>query len=635
VISSEQSRTHLLANEEVDVPIIAAGSAVKAAAKRFASAYDLPPAAAFAFAAATVDPAAERNKINNGRPTDHLRLIQTPSGLFLACHYAQLWTANVSGDGSNGRSRYSIQTARQSAGSRLRPWPIGRHHRPAIIDYHTPALSDMVSAVQRSASEIRSSDLITQIGRNPRGVWNPPVVVLARALVCDGDEREEFWFPHTIEGSTRVEACHELTDVDPGDPLRRSDDPLGNLREVHARLGDRFETAPENPRTLAAARAVSMPALVVVAVMDEDGVPIENGFPDVVNDYVESVHVQPRPFNEVAQSNVLGERFLLTLRQEGRLDPDEVRALLGRDPDVDGKATVRAARLVHAVCDPLNDHIVRDIVITEERARLTKVRRAKLVGPLIVRQFVDPEVTAERALMRPFTPDALIDRPWAISGVDSDELRRRCQEDHAAGRGITENLQELMARGGPALCAAGVLLGDQGSTVREIGPLRGHVEKVIEKLAGTVGGIEVLADAVAWGDGETAVRPRQFRPDGSVKTDEDGVPLRYPRSWEEGNMQIRALAFTNGVVPQEGEADVDTEDLTPEQRYEVDENALVAALRLADTHLRDLLSVEDDQGRRLVEQLGLRKETLYTSVPNLLTKAYHKFGKDEDIADEL
>ena len=103
----------------------------------------------------------------------------------------------MSGDGSNGRSRYEIQTTNGS-GPRMRPWPIGRHHKPAIIDYHTAALDDMVAAVKLSAEKIRSPELITQIARNPRGVWNPPVLVLARAYI-----RQErfFWLDASLLGN--------------------------------------------------------------------------------------------------------------------------------------------------------------------------------------------------------------------------------------------------------------------------------------------------------------------------------------------------------------------------------------------------------------------------------------------------
>ena len=114
----------------------------------------------------------------------------------------------MSGDGSNGRSRYEIQTTNGS-GPRMRPWPIGRHHKPAIIDYHTAALDDMVAAVKLSAEKIRSPELITQIARNPRGVWNPPVLVLARAYI-----RQErfFWLDASLRETGR-ENLQEVLDT--------------------------------------------------------------------------------------------------------------------------------------------------------------------------------------------------------------------------------------------------------------------------------------------------------------------------------------------------------------------------------------------------------------------------------------
>src|SRR3954453_864632 len=305
---SRDETDFVLADKPATLPGAAAGSAVKKAAKRFEGAFELPAGAAFALAAASVDPSAERAKIPAQNPKDHLTLIRTPSNQFLACHRARLWTASVAGDGSNGRSRYAIQT--EGDGS-TRPWPVARHHRPAIVDYHVEALEDMAAAVRASAAEIHSPRLVTEISQHERGVWNPPVVVMARAFVQDNrGPAEESWFLHTIDGSTRIEACHELAEIDPAEPLLRSSDPLDYLRETREKLVERFETLPTSPASLGAARAATVPALVVVGLIDEDGKPITDGFPDVVNSYVESVHVQPRPFSDVAMNNVLGERLL-------------------------------------------------------------------------------------------------------------------------------------------------------------------------------------------------------------------------------------------------------------------------------------------------------------------------------------
>jgi hypothetical protein len=197
-----------------------------------------------------------------------------------------------------------------------------------------------------------------------------------------------------------------------------------------------------------------------------------------------------------------------------------------------------------------------------------------------------------------------------------------------------------MARVGPALCAAGLLLSDQGSTVKGISSLRGNVEKVVEKLAMNAGGINVLADAIAWADGERVDKPRMFRVDGSlvmVGSGETADVKHYDdTSWERGNMEIRALAFTQGTIPDGTDADHDTEDsdeeLTPEQLYQAAEEGLLAALMRADTHLRDLVSMKDDQGRRLIQRHGMRPADVYSDFPALLTVTYGRFGADDPFA---
>lgn len=620
----------VLSGEPVNLPAIASGTAVKNAARRFASVYDLPPGAAAAFAAATVDPAVERGKVATQKSHDHLTLIRTPSDQYLVCHPAQLWSPLVSGDGSNGRSRYSIQT---SGNGSARPWPIARHHRPAIVDYHTPSLSDMADAAKKSAEEIRSPKLMTEISRHKRGVWNPPVVVLARAFIRgENGDAEERWFLHSIEGSTRMEACHELTGVDPEAPLVRSDAPLDHMREVRGELVERFNTLPTSPASLAAARAATIPALVVVAVVDEDEEPIVEGFPDVVNAYVESVHVQPRPFSDVAMNNVLGERLLLTLRREGRMDPDTMEELMGRSSAASGKPSVRGATLVHAVCDPANESFVRDIAITEDRVLLTKNRRAELIGPLVVRQFSEAENSAERALMRAFTPDSLIEETWEVSGTDSETLRKRAVTKIEEEKGLDSAVLELIARGGPALCAAGLLLSDQGSTVEGIAALRGNVAKVLEGLVASPGGAHVLADAVAWADGDRQLRPRQRRVDGTVKTDPQGDELHYGKLWSEGNMQIRALALNEGEIPEGGSgADSEGEDelfRTPEEAFRQTEEDMLSHIGAANTKFLDLATMTDEQGRRLIERIGLRPAEIVDSFSRNLSSAYARYGED-------
>ncbi|MCU7724560.1 hypothetical protein ODJ79_12605 [Actinoplanes sp. KI2] len=630
-----QTTPFVLAKQPIDFPNLTTGVAVKNAAKRFESAWKLPDEAAFALAAALVDPAADRQAIDPKDVVGHLRPIQTPDGNFLLTLNTRVWTALISGDGGNGRSRYVIQTS-PANGVRPRPWPIGRHHQPAIVDYHPAAFEDMTSAVKLSAAAIRSADLVTQVGRNPRGVWNPPVVVLARIhlKVADGT-RKDLWFLHTIDGSTRVEACHELTDIAPTAPIQHCEASLDFLRTTHARLIERFNTTPTSPRSLAAARAATMPALIVVGVVEPDGVtPIQTGFQVVINDYVESVHVQPRQFSPAAQSNVIGERFVLTLEEREWLTEAQTQAILGREPDIDGKPTVRAATLVKAVCDPENAPLVREFVVTEDNGRLTKIKRAKLIGPLVVRQFEEAEPTAERALMRAFTPELLM-FPWDLSDDDSETLRLRCLADLDNGDVRSSSIAELMARGGPALCAAGLLLSDQESTVKKISDLRGSVDKVVEGLAKRIGGVNVLADAVAWADGEVRERPRQFDLEGNVKTDLHGDPLHFSKDWWVGNMGVRALAFTaDGEIPsgKSGPGSDDDDELakSPEDDYRAKESRLIENLMAAKQRLADMYAAVDEQQRRLMPRLKLRKTELYEEFPAYLTKLYNRYGQDED-----
>jgi len=628
---SSRTTNHQIAGQSIDFSDVAAGTAIKNAATRFATTYGVPADAAFAMAVAMVDPSEARNQIDGKAPHAHLQAIQTPDGKFLLAQHAKVWTPMVSGDGGNGRSRYAIQSSTNGP-TRTRPWPIARHHAPAIVDYHVASLEDMTKAVRLSAGEIRSPELVTQIARSARGVWNPPVVVIARAYVRTDNGWAERWFVHTVEGSTRVEACHELTDVDAAAPLEHSDAPLQYLRDTHKGLLERFATTPTSHKTLAAARAATMPALIVVAAVENDMVtPITGEFPVIVQDYVESVHVQPRPFSDVAQSNVIGERFVLTLESKERMTTIDAEAILGRSTKVVGKPSVRAATLVHAVCDSKNEALLRDFLIAEDGARLTKLKRAKLIGPLVVRQFNRAEDSAERALMRAFTPDRLVDSSWTVSGMRAETLRKKCLADLEAENFDTNALAELMARGGPASCAAGLLLSDQGSTVDSISQLRGGVDKVVTGLAKTAGGVNVLADAVAWADGERKERPRKFDIEGNQQFDKHKDPIHFSTAWENGNMGVRALALTeDGAIPTTPKPNkTPPAKLSPEDRYRADERRLLGYLLAGQSTLGDLVAATDSQGGKLIKKLGLIKAAVYTTLPGQLTRVYARYGNDD------
>ena len=318
---------------------------------------------------------------------------------------------------------------------------------------------------------------------------------------------------------------------------------------------------------------------------------------------------------------------MLKLKQDGRIPHEDAEAILGRSATVPGKASVRAAKLVHAVCDKENESLVRDFVITADNERLTKVKRAKLIGPLVVRQFDQAASSADAALMKAFTPD-LLERPWDLLGDDSSSLRQRCLADHDTGNLDTAAVAEMMARGGPALCAAGLLLGDQESTVQGFNVLRGKVDKVIAALAITRGGINVLADAVAWADGDWLERPR-IRLDGNPQADANGDQLHFAPEWRKGNMGVRALAFNKGVMPTSPTPPKPEEpvDISPEEAFRLKEDHLLELLRRAYTVLIDLYAAKDGQGRKLIESQGLRAAPVYENLPTKLSRLYARYGK--------
>ncbi|SFW87082.1 hypothetical protein [Amycolatopsis australiensis] len=142
----------------------------------------------------------------------------------------------------------------------------------------------------------------------------------------------------------------------------------------------------------------------------------------------------------------------------------------------------------------------------------------------------------------------------------------------------------------------------------------------------------MLADAIAWAVGEKIYKPRQFDTEGGVKKNIHGDEQHFTTDWRNGNMGVRALAFTGGEIPtgKGGSGGSEETSKTPDESYRAKEEDLIAALGRATVSLRDMYVLKDEQDRLIIERLGLRPLKLHEDFPKQLTKIYAKYGKEED-----
>jgi hypothetical protein len=563
---------------------------------------------AAAVADVVVDPARARKDLGDGKFV-HL---DTPSGRQLRCLRCEGWTAVVSGDGANGRSRLDQQRTGE-----VDPWPLpGTVKGLPVLAYETTDLERMAKAVEDSAAQILTRDIVTRVRANPRGIWNPPLAVAAVAKQ-KGQPLEVF--VHTIEGSTRVSAAHHVVGTDHGAPVRNAANTRDLIRSERAKVASALVATPDSKPAQDAAKLLKCAMLIVVAVVDEHGNPCKDPFNEVAAELVESVHEEPRAWDALAQGNAVGERLVARLHEEGQLDADALADILQRDDFHTSTTTPSeiATHIVRAATRPDAEPILREVILSDPEARyLTGRRKALALAPLVLRAHrgvAGLRESAVAALSRDFIPSEpseLCEPSWAPSGRTIDKLEAACARHVKRKPGTwNDDLRELCARSVGSLCSLGLVLSDQGQAVDEIKELRGKVSEVMSGLCMTLGGVRLMADAVRRADGATDLFPLQRKPDGSPITvvDRDGneIGVRYNPLNRETNMLVRALALNGGVIPKNGGKKRARRSRSPQERF-VDAQEEFVQLTGALIKTRDqLLEILGTDGRPLIDATRL------------------------------
>jgi hypothetical protein len=225
---------------------------------------------------------------------------------------ARVWTAAASPDGANGRGRLEVRLA----GGEV--WPLPEEEDAITsMQYRTRNIERMRAAVRENARRIASPDLRQSIRQHPNGVWHP--IYLVPASISELDENgvagEPSGFVHTAEGSTRVVTCLEVLGIGFDQVLAYAGSQLDLVRRTRAGLASRVSISPRNEELPGVVKVLTMPAHIIIGVLDDEHQVSQRAFPQVVSEFVESIHEQPRPWNVLAQGGVRGELFGVRARQ--------------------------------------------------------------------------------------------------------------------------------------------------------------------------------------------------------------------------------------------------------------------------------------------------------------------------------
>lgn len=539
----------------VTLPALVKGTDSRALFEKLSKPFDiggaavsLPRQAARAIADAVVEPA-DVQQIIRDKKFEHQ---DTPSGRILVVLRTTVWTSAVSSDGANGRSRLTIATGKDKANG---PWPLPVSGSGPVLRYRASSLDRLANAVVASAKQILTAEMVGRLRQNPRGVWNPPTLVAAEFILPDVNVS----LLHAAEGSTRIVGAQHLSGTPFDGPVRHADHMREFIHDERARIASSLVSMPESNDAQQSAKLATIPARIVVAVLEPDGSVSDAPFPDVIAEFIESVHVEPRGWDAPQQGNVVGERLVQALHRSGAFTDIESADILQRDHFHRASMSPDriAATFIRAVTDPKNTAAVRNVILDGVGKRLSTQRLSIAVGPIILRAFRNTaglRDTAEAALSREHLPDELFTPSWKVTHRSVNELLRDA-EANLSGDGNaawSDASRELVARGVGAMTGLGLVLSDQGQAVDNVPELRGAVSKVMAGLAMSRGGLRTIAEAINRANGTATFYPVKRKPDGSevtISTRTGEEKVRYDPELRQTNIDVRALALTDGNPP--------------------------------------------------------------------------------------
>ncbi len=484
----------------------------------------------------------------------------------------------------------------------------------------------MREAVRDNAARIANADLNMRVREHPHGVWNPVFLVPGRAIVqpeADGDIEAESAFVHTAEGSTRLVTCQAGIGLDRDLPLSFAGNTLDLVRRARAGIAQRLALSPTAEDVHHAVKVASLPAHIIIGVLDADGLPSTTAFPEVISEFVQSIHEEPRPWNALAQGGVRGERLVLDLAERDYLPKDVAADIVGRDEhhQVASPPNVIAGRLLRATSHPDARESVRRAVLEDaSRQQLTRKRYAQTVGPLLLtiyRDTQDKQKNAVAALTQEFQPAQLEGRDWSVHPDEtvSDLLTKALAhlKEHPATWSPAS--RELCARSLGALAQLGLVYSDQGSQVGEAW-LRGSVAKILNALVLCPGGLKILCEAAEKAEDPGKLMPILYAAGGTPVLGEDDQPVHLHPD-QNANVHLRELAFRDNRPTEDDDDDDDGEPSPHDKFIQAQKRAAGMSAQLAQ-FVEELFEIRDADGQALIDKYGLDR-TIVGMVPASLS----------------
>jgi hypothetical protein len=593
------------------LPTVAKGVAVTAAARKLNRGMEvadgivvsMPEQEAMAIASTVVNPTELRIDVDRKRYSLH----RTPSGHMLVSLETRVWTAAVSCDGANGRARLDTRLAGGSV------WPLPTDQVEPSLVYRTRGLDRMRGAVRDNAKRIASADMRIRLREHPHGVWNPIYVVAGRLEIIqavDAEPDDILAFAHAVEGSTRVVHAQEIVGLARDLPVEYAGNTLELSRRVRAGIAGRLAIQPDSQDVHDAVKLATLPAHVIIGVLDRNGEVADTAYREVIDEFVQSIHEEPRPWVTIAQGGVRGERLVRDLVEHQRLESDHGLDVVGRDEfhEVSTPINAIAGRLLRSTTHPDSYSVVRRAILEDTKGKmLTRKRYAQTVGSLLLAIYGEvPDRQKNRVAALTggdFEPAVLKNVDWGVR----DELTLRDVLDEALAHVEAKPgtwspaAAELVARSVGALATLGLVFSDQGSAVDDVAWLRGSVARIVTGLGNCAGGLKILCEAAEKAENDALPWPVHYDADGNPRIGNDGKPERLHPD-QGANVKVRTLAKRDEEPSEDehGSEGDDEREMTPHDRY------LRAQRRIA-TMAAELYAAVMDELPKLVDHDGKPK----------------------------
>ena len=442
----------------------------------------------------------------------------------------------------------------------------------------------------RQRAEDRQPRHAATVREHADGVWNPIYLVAGRLIVqptADGDIESEAAFVHTAEGSTRLVTCQEGLGLDRDLPLSFAGNTLDLVRRARAYVAERLAVSPSASDVHHAVKVATLPAHIIIGVLGPDGLPSTTAFPEVISEFVQSIHEEPRPWNAIAQGGVRGERLVLDLADGGLLTESRRSTSSGATNTTRSACSQRDRGATIACNEPSRcETIVRNAILEDpSRQQLTGKRYAQTVGPLLLaiyRQIPGRQKNVVAALTQEFQPPALEGTGWASARTS------RCVTSWTKHWRTWRRVRALVGRSGRAVrpvawgareLGARLLRSGQPGQRRSLAAR--YRRQDLSKLMVCPGGLKILCEAAERAEDGSKLMPHLYQADGEAVLDADGNPLHLHPD-QGANVHLRELAFRERRPDKE------------------DEEELASGLRLTDSStLRSVRARSPDSSRNL------------------------------------